>query len=89
MFIMSELKVLVEGLLALQPLERFSIDEASSHSWLDGDGTVTHTLFGSLVPFKAKDYQDPDSIFVQAQGDGAVHKDVDSALLAGIHQSWV
>eukprot|EP00437_Effrenium_voratum_P025626 CAMPEP_0181413042 /NCGR_PEP_ID=MMETSP1110-20121109/8752_1 /TAXON_ID=174948 /ORGANISM="Symbiodinium sp., Strain CCMP421" /LENGTH=381 /DNA_ID=CAMNT_0023535811 /DNA_START=24 /DNA_END=1169 /DNA_ORIENTATION=+ len=43
----EELKVLVEGLLALQPLERFSIDEASSHSWLDGDGTVTHTLFGS------------------------------------------
>ncbi|CAE7409455.1 mrkB [Symbiodinium sp. CCMP2592] len=46
----EELKLLVEGLLALQPSERLSIDEASGLEWLDGDGTVVAALtpFGSL-----------------------------------------
>ncbi|CAE7563509.1 par-1 [Symbiodinium necroappetens] len=50
----EELKLLVEGLLALQPSERFSIDEAFGLAWLrDGDGTVAAacTPFGSSSAF--------------------------------------
>ncbi|CAE7822852.1 mrkB [Symbiodinium sp. CCMP2456] len=43
----KELKMLAEGLLALEPLERLSMDEAACHSWLHGDGTVAHTPFCS------------------------------------------
>jgi len=50
----EELKVLAEGLLALEPSARFCMEEAVCQSWLHGDDTVTHTPFGS----KAQGHKD-------------------------------
>lgn len=41
------LKEVLEGLLALSPSERLSIEEIFSNGWFIGDGSTTETSFGS------------------------------------------